>query len=370
MKRAKPEEPQVLSSLIPKFHFASMSFFREEPLINWTYTQAVLFTAYDIYRSNDFWLDSLIKSGLTLKEGLIELGFPKNNSLVADTGVFEIEARKAGIAKRLRLEINFELTNDQIFEAYKMSGADFFVSPDEIVLATDEDKTKRVKIEEIKTNLLDLLDEVPSKKVIGVLQGIDEKYIEDLFDFYRSHGVTKFAAGGIIPLYRHDKALFRQIVTYIRGLTNGYWLHTFGLPDVRLLPFYLQEIGMDSIDTSMLLYMTARRRYLVGVQQSPVRLAVFEQCNCEGCANLNREMYTRGTDFFVALYIHNITEASKVADACSKGVWVPNHEDNRILKEQTSKMPMAEPVDHQNPVREKTYPDWTTADVLFKEEAR
>ena len=125
---------------------------------------------------------------------------------------------------------------------------------------------------------------------------------------------------------------------------------------------------MDSIDTSMLLYMTARRRYLAGVEQKPVRLAAFDQCNCEGCANLNREMYTRGTDFFVALYIHNITEASKVADECSKGEWIPKQEDKRILKDQTLEEPTAEHVYERNPVKERTYPDWTTADVLFKDD--
>ena len=368
MKRVRGSKVPALSAMIPKNHFASMGFFREEPLISWTYTKAVLFTAYDVYRSSHFWLDSVIKSGKTLKEALVELGFPKANSVIADTGVFEIEARKAGIAKKLGIEVDFELSNDQIFEAYKMSGADFFVSPDEIVLATDEDKAKRAKIEEIKSNVLELLERVPSNKVIGVLQGIEERYLVGLFDFFRSHGVTKFAAGGIIPLYRHDKDLFRKVITCIRGFTKGYWLHTFGLPDVRLLPFYLQEIGMDSIDTSMLLYMTARRRYLVGVEQRPVRLAAFDHCKCDGCANLHREMYTRGTDFFVALYIHNITEASKVADACSKGEWVPKLEDKRILKDPISEKPTSDHVYERNPVKERTYPDWTTADVLFKDE--
>ncbi|MDF1539951.1 MAG: hypothetical protein P1Q69_13725 [Candidatus Thorarchaeota archaeon] len=367
MKRAKEHRETALSYLIPKYHFASMSFFREEPLVKWPYTKAVLFTAYDVYRSNDFWLHSLARSGQTLKEGLIELGFPKTNSLVADTGIFEIEAKKAGLAEKLGIEINFELTNNQIFEAYEMSGADFFVSPDEIILATDEDKPKRAKIEEIKSNLLDILEIVPSEKVIGVIQGVEEKYINDLFEFYRTHGVTKFAAGGILPLYRHDKDLFQQVITYVRNLTRGYWLHTFGLPDVRLLPFYLQEVRMDSIDTSMLLYMTARRRYLVGIHQRPVRLAAFEHCDCQGCATLNRQMYTRGTDFFVALYIHNISEASKVADECSKGKWAPKKDDNRILKDESLERSTAEPVYDEKPLKDKSYPDWTTAAVLFND---
>ncbi|MHA2426078.1 MAG: hypothetical protein ACXAEF_14905, partial [Candidatus Thorarchaeota archaeon] len=261
MTRASVNEEPELSAMIPKNHFASMGFFREEPLINWTYTKAVLFTAYDIYRSNDFWLDSVIKTGQSLKEALNNLGFPKKNTLIADTGIFEIEAKKAGIAKKLGIQVDIELSNDQIIEAYKLSGADFYVAPDEIILATDDENTKRNKLETIKDNLLTLLEHFPSSKVIGVIQGIEQNHIKNLFDFYRSQGVTKFAAGGIIPLYRYDKELFKQTIRSVRNLTNGYWLHTFGLPDVRLLPFYLHEIGMDSVDTSMLLYMTARRRY-------------------------------------------------------------------------------------------------------------
>lgn len=79
-------------------------------------------------------MDEIINSGNTLKEGLVELGFPKGNTLVADTGVFEMEAKKAGIARNLGIEVDIELMNNQIFEAYKLSGADYFVAPDEIIL--------------------------------------------------------------------------------------------------------------------------------------------------------------------------------------------------------------------------------------------
>ncbi|MFX1580036.1 MAG: hypothetical protein ACFFBJ_10345, partial [Promethearchaeota archaeon] len=87
--------------MIPKFHFCSVPLFREEPLINWTFTKSVLFTAYDVFRSHDFWIDSVINSGQTLKEALVDLGFPKTNSLVVDTGIFEMEAKKAGISQDL-----------------------------------------------------------------------------------------------------------------------------------------------------------------------------------------------------------------------------------------------------------------------------
>ena len=143
-----------LSRLIPKNHFCSMSMFREQPLINWTFTKAVLLTAYDIYRSNDFWLDEIIRIGQTLKEGLLELGFPKKNTLVVDTGVFEIEAKKAGIAKELGIDVDIQLSNEQIFEAYELSGADYFVAPDEIVLPDDNEADIRIKSNKIRDYVL------------------------------------------------------------------------------------------------------------------------------------------------------------------------------------------------------------------------
>ncbi len=368
MKRASIYEGTRISPMIPKNHFASMSFFREEPLITWTYTDAVLFTAYDIYRSNDFWIDSVIRSGSTFKEALNELGFPRENILIADTGIFELEAKKAGIAKQLGIDIDIELTNKQIFEAYELSGADVLVSPDEIILATDDNSIKTRKIETIQENLLDLLEVTHASTVIGVLQGIEPKYLEELFEFYVSHGVTKFAAGGALPLYWYDKTLFHKVIRYVRDLTKGYWLHSFGLPDVKLLPFYLSDIGMDSVDTSMLLYMTARRKYLIGTQQRPVRLASFENCRCEGCVNLSREMYTQGHDFFVGLYIHNITEAAKVADACTNGSWIPITEDTRIIEDKSYEKVSIKSEQVRNYDREKVPSGWTTADTLIDDE--
>ena len=303
-----------LSRLIPKNHFCSFSLFRQEPLINWTYTKAVLFTAYDVYRSTDFWLDQIINSGKTLKEGLIELGFPKGNSLVADTGVFEMEAKKAGIARNLGIEVDIELSNAQIFEAYELSGADYFVAPDEIVLPQDKKEEIVTKATNIKTNLLDLLEVVPASKIIAVIQGHDEETISDLFDFYRGHGISCFAMGGVIPLYHHSKDLLDKVLRCVRDITKEHWLHIFGLPRMSLLQYYLHDIGVDSVDTSALLYMTARRRYLIGSKGEQVRKAVFKDCSCEGCSNLDPMPSTRSPDFFVNLYIHNILEAVKLAE--------------------------------------------------------
>ena len=262
---------QRLSRLIPKFHFCSVSLFREEPLINWTYTDAVLFTAYDIFRSNDFWLDMVASSGATLKEALIDLGFPKSNSLVIDTGVFEIEAKKAGISRDLGIDIDIQLTNAQIFEAYELSGADFFVAPDEIILPLDSPETVKGKINVIKGNLIDLLEIVPASKVVAVIQGQQREVVDSLLDFYRENGIGFFAVGGVIPLYYHDKDLLQRHLNYVREATKKEWLHIFGLPQLSLLSYYLHEVRVDSVDTSALTYLTARRRYLVGLTPQPVR---------------------------------------------------------------------------------------------------
>ncbi|MHA1615612.1 MAG: hypothetical protein ACTSYJ_12265 [Candidatus Thorarchaeota archaeon] len=303
-----------LSHIIPKNHFCSFSLFRREPLISWTYTDAVLFTAYDIYRSTDFWLDEIINSGKTLKEGLVELGFPKGNSLVADTGVFEMEAKKAGIARNLGIEVDIELSNKQIFEAYELSGADYFVAPDEIILPQDSQTEIITKVSRIKDNLLELLEVVPASKVIAVIQGHTEDVISDIYDFHREQGISCFAMGGVIPLYFHNKDLLDSVLKYVRDLTKKHWLHIFGLPRVSLLQYYLHDIGIDSVDTSSLLYLTARRRYLVGSKGKQVREVDFKDCDCEGCKNLDPKLSTRSPNFFVNLYIHNILAAVKLGD--------------------------------------------------------
>lgn len=301
-----------LSRLIPKNHFCSFSFFREEPLINWTFTKSVLFTAYDVYRNNDFWLDSVIRSGSTLKEAIVNLGFPKSNTLIADTGVFEIEARKAGIARELGIEIEIELSNAQIFEAYEISGADFFVSPDEIVLPVDSKEVTRLKVEIIKENLLELLEIIHPKRVIAVIQGNQKSTIDELLDFYRENGLNSFAMGGVIPLYHYDKKLLEKVLKYVREVTQGDWLHIFGLPNMRLLSYYLHDLKFDSVDTSMLLYLSARRHYLVDSKPVQVRTIAFEDCGCKGCMNLvSLKESTRSAEFLVNLYIHNIVTAAR-----------------------------------------------------------
>lgn len=300
-----------LSRLIPKFHFCSVSLFREEPLINWTYTDTVLFTAYDVFRSHDFWLDKVVSSGYTLKEALVDLGFPKTNSIIIDTGVFEMEMKKVGISRDLGIDVDIELTNAQIFEAYELSGADFFVAPDEIILPLDEPEVVNKKIDVIKNNLLNLLEITSASKIIAVIQGQKKDVVDNLLEFYRELGIEYFAVGGVIPLYHHDKELLQRHLKYVREATIKEWLHIFGLPRMSLLSYYLHEVQVDSVDTSTITYLTAQRKYLVGLKPEPVRLAKFEDCDCPGCVVLTRDMSTQSPQFFANLYIHNIVTATR-----------------------------------------------------------
>ncbi|MFW9811820.1 MAG: hypothetical protein ACFFF9_05125 [Candidatus Thorarchaeota archaeon] len=311
---------QQISHLIPKNHFCSLSMFREEPLINWTFTRSVLFTAYDVYRSNDFWLDSVISSGVTLKEALVELGFPKTNTIIADTGIFEMEAKRAGIARNLGIHVDIELSNDQIFEAYELSGADYFVSPDVIVLPTDQPDTIHNKINTMMSNLNDLLERVSPTKVIAVIQGHQQSIIDNQLDFYRENDVRCYAMGGVIPLYHHDKKLLEKTLEYVRGETRDDWLHVFGLPRIGLLSYYLRDMGFDSVDTSMLLYMSARRKYMEGLNPITVKDATFEKCGCPGCTELVALKHAaQSSEFFVNLYIHNIITAARESLRLSNG---------------------------------------------------
>ena len=118
-------------------------------------------------------------------------------------------------------------------------------------------------------------------------------------------------------LYHHSKELLERVLKFTRNLTKDYWLHIFGLPRMSLLQYYLHKIGVDSVDTSALLYLTARRRYLVGSKGEQVRTVDFKDCDCKGCSNLDPMPSTRSPDFFVNLYIHNILAAVKLVNTPS-----------------------------------------------------
>ena len=313
--------------LIPKNHFVSLEMFRSEPLLNWTFTESVLFTAYDVFRSQDFWINEVISSGSTIKERLTQEGFPKQVSIVVDTGIFEIEAKKAGMSEKLGIEVNYNLSNDEIKWAYQLAGCDFFVVPDQIILPTDTEVESERKLEMMRENLLDFERDFPTEKLIAVLQGRNDRQISDLFEFYIDHGIRRFAAGGIIPLWKYDKNQYHERLLYLRKITEGNSLHIFGLPKLSLLHLYKTEYHADSIDTSILIYLTAQRKYVVGNHLIPIRLANFEACDCQGCENIKLSVNPRTMEFFVNLYIHNVIEAQQLCNGNSRD------DDPRIKKE-------------------------------------
>lgn len=143
-----------------------------------------------------------------------------------------------------------------------------------------------------------------------------------------------FYMGGVIPLYFHNKDLLDSVLKYVRDLTKNHWLHIFGLPRVSLLQYYLHDIGIDSVDTSSLLYLTARRRYLIGSKGVQVREAVFRDCDCEGCHNLDPKLSTRSSNFFVNLYIHNILAAVKLGDNFTSHIHGQSKTDTKIENSQ------------------------------------
>jgi hypothetical protein len=73
---------------------------------------------------------------------------------------------------------------------------------------------------------------------------------------------------------------------------------------------------MDSIDTSAILYITARKQYLIGYLFKAVRLVDFSMCDCLGCKYIESEKpHPLSPEFFIHLYLHNVIEAAKTANA-------------------------------------------------------
>jgi len=340
------------SVLIPKNHFISLEIFREEPLVSWNWTDAVLFTAYDVFRNRDFWIDSVINSGMTIKDSIVAKGFPRDVRIMVDTGIFEIEAKKAGISQELGIDVDIQLSIEEVMWIYRLSGADYFVIPDEIILPSDSKEVAITKIETMKTNLHTFLNEFPPEKLVAVLQGLNSEMITNLFDYYRENGITFFAAGGIIPLWKYNREKFEERLFYLRELTKDYWLHIFGLPSLSLIPVYSRKYEANSIDTSLLIYLTAKRKYVVGNSTIQIRLANFSECPCEGCQKLRHIPGSRSTDFFVNLYIHNVIEANSICRGIPTVV-----DDLRVMKD-TFKQNFTESKKHNV---EKINRGWRTA---------
>jgi len=172
----------------------------------------------------------------------------------------------------------------------------------------------------------------------------------------------------VIPLYHHDKITLQRVLHFVRKITHGFWLHIFDLPHMGLLHYYLHEVGIDSVDTSALLYITARRRYLMGSRSEPVRNAALEKYGCDGCRNLKPEMSTISSEFFLNFYIHNLRAAATLSAYKEKATSIFS-----IAKRNTGKsVSIRLPKIHM--AMEKRLPvissDWKTAQTIYEQKKR
>ena len=303
------------TSLIYKYSFGSSLFKTNPLLLDWSLSKTILVTAYDLLK-DDYLTTYLTRTGSTLKEYLQGLGFTKEVNIIADTGIFEYEARRANLQLANVDYLPFELTPEDIFHAYELIGADYLVSPDEIVLQTDSVQEAIAKIDHMLELFTKTLEYFPASKVIPVVQGFDEISIRTLLDYYSKEPVPFVARGGLIPLWRESKQAFSQVVTLTQTLADSYTvkLHSFGLPSLVTIKEYFVDNHYNSLDTSILYYRTAERKYLTtkGFFVA-VNKAFLENCSCLGCQQLRQtKYYSKSGKFAVGLYYHNCFMLNKL----------------------------------------------------------
>ena len=295
------------SRLIYKFSYINPLFLSHPLLLDWKLSNTVLITAYDVLKDEKV-LTHLQQCGLTLKEYFHEMGFNKKIKILCDTGIFEYEARKA------RLDILSSGIHDfpveDIFFAYQIINPDFLVSPDEIILQNHSKDEISSKIGIMIKNLDRMFDLFPKSKIVPVIQGFDVESMSILFQKIKDEKIQRVARGGLIPLWRDSKPKFRETIRLTELLAKDYGienLHSFGLPNVKCIKDYFYDNNYSSLDTSILYYRTAQRKYLsdFGYFKS-VRKAKFKYCGCEGCQLMHQNISNAyGADFPIGLYFHN-----------------------------------------------------------------
>lgn len=310
------------SRLIFKFLFNHPLFLEEEILSNWSYSETILVTAYDIYR-DDLFCSYLQRTGMTLKEYLQNQGLPKNIKILADTGIFELESRKNRTLKReLPLEEIPNLTTNEIFQAYELIDPDLLISPDEIILVSDTDETINQKVDSMQANLRATLDRFDPSRVMATLQGTNKDTIDKVMQNIASTNIKKIARGGLIPLF-HDNyfdinSIFRKVIKYSYEVAKDYQvthLHGFGLPRMQILKDYFCFTKFHTVDTSGIYFKTAKHRYLTKKgKYISVNRAFFENCMCTGCIGMEKMTHNSKSGSFMAfLYIHNCISAQQYA---------------------------------------------------------
>jgi hypothetical protein len=84
----------------------------------------------------------------------------------------------------LGISVSIDLSVRDVLFAYSVSGADKYISPDEIIMPENRVWAIKRKVNMIKENLISLLGAVPSSKVVGVIQGHEASVINEIVDFY------------------------------------------------------------------------------------------------------------------------------------------------------------------------------------------
>ena len=312
-----PEKTKQKFELIYKFSFTNPLFLEHDIILNWDLSNIVLITCFDLLKDQRLMVD-LQRSGQTLKGYLHEKGFNKKVKIFCDTGIFEYEAKKA----KLHLNIPEEnatqsFTNDDIFHAYSLIDPDYLVAPDSIILQEDSVKEAQTKILKMEEYLRNTLEVFPKDKVVPVLQGFNSETILPFIDSLKDEQIRKIARGGLIPLWNESKGKFKEVIKISESLTreNGItYIHSFGLPSLRAIKDYFYDNTYNSLDTSVIYYRTAQRKFLINRGYFiSVRYAHFDRCNCEGCQIMQRNIYrTNSSNFIIGLYFHNCFRLNKL----------------------------------------------------------
>ncbi len=281
----------------------------EEPFINWTYTESILITAYDLLKNESllYYLDS---NSLTLREMMIEHGFPQKTKIFADSGIFSLEWFKKIKGRTFNKDFSaVQLKPKEVLYAYELIDPDYLCPLDEIILPSDKEAVIKQKKLKIKNNILLALECFSSSKLIGVLQGIKSDDIAELFDFEKDQGIRNFARGGIIPLYYHKE--YCDSIRSTRLITKHYSLHAFGLTNLNQVGCYGKCAGMDSFDTTLIRSLTSQMFFLTKkLQKKRFHVDLLSDCKCPYCIEA-REYNYEYMDYppsrlIKNLYLHNI----------------------------------------------------------------
>lgn len=292
--------------LVFKFSFTNPLFLEHELILNWKFSNKILITCFDLLKDERI-LMNLQRKGMTLKDYLYEKGFNKNVEIICDTGIFEFEAKKAKLNIDIPLYGSFSI-ND-IFQAYQIIDPDYLVAPDEIILQSDTPGQIKAKQYKIIQNINQTLEIFPKNKIIPVLHGFSKETMEPYLDFLFSEKFQFIARGGLIPLWNESKLKFREVIKESEYLVRKKfsYLHSFGMPSLAVMKDYFHFNNYNSLDTSIIYYRTAQRRYLISRGYFiSVRNAYFSKCGCAGCLSMQNNAYKpNSSDFVIGLYVHN-----------------------------------------------------------------